>query len=137
MPGSAVHDAILLRDGDIGATGSRDLVRASNHAGGIEGGMTNGMPVIVRGAMKPIPTLLRPLPSVDLETMLPVEAHVERSDVEAVAAARVVAEAMVAITLADAYLDKFGGDGVDETRRAWDAYVDRLEARHLWRRSSR
>ena len=90
------------------------LGRASNRAGGLEGGVTNGMPVIVRGAMKPIPTLLRPLPSVDLETLLPVEAHVERSDVEAVAAARVVAEAMVAITLADAYRQKFGGDSLED-----------------------
>jgi chorismate synthase len=137
LPGSAVHDAIVLAEEVGGGGRAATLGRAGNNAGGLEGGVTNGMPVIVRGAMKPIPTLLRPLPSVDLDTMLPVEAHVERSDVEAVAAARVVAEAMVAITLADAYRDKFGGDTVEDARRALDSYVDRLEARHLWRRSSR
>jgi chorismate synthase len=136
LPGSAVHDPIVLEESDVDGVRPAILGRGSNRAGGLEGGVTNGMPVIVRGAMKPIPTLLRPLPSVDLETMLPVEAHVERSDVEAVAAARVVAEAMVAITFADAYRCKFGGDVVDDARGALDAYVDRLEARHLWRRSS-
>ena len=136
LPGSAVHDPIVLVEGASDEGGTAFLSRVTNRAGGLEGGVTNGMPVIVRGAMKPIPTLLRPLPSVDLKTMLPVEAHVERSDVEAVAAARVVAEAMVAITLADAYRSKFGGDTAEDARGALDAYVDRLEARHLWRRSS-
>ena len=137
LRGSAVHDPIVRDDAGASGSDTSALGRASNRAGGLEGGVTNGMPVIVRGAMKPIPTLLRPLPSVDIETLQPVAAHVERSDVEAVAAARVVAEAMVAITLADAYRQKFGGDSLEDACGALAAYVDRLEARQLWRRSSR
>lgn len=96
--------------------------RKTNNAGGIEGGMTNGMPIILRAAMKPIPTLRRPLRSVDIVTMKPVEAAYERSDICAVPAAGVVGEAMVALTIADAFLEKFGGDSMDEVKRNFDAY---------------
>lgn len=136
LPGSQVHDAILLEPGQADRIASgRVLVRSSNRAGGLEGGMTNGQPVVVRAAMKPIPTLMRPLPSVDLATMEAVEAHKERSDVEAVPAARVVGEAMVALELASAYLEKFGGDSLEELRRSVAAYEAGLEERGLWRRS--
>jgi chorismate synthase len=120
-PGSAVHDEILF---DPGA-GFR---RASNNAGGLEGGVTNGQPVVVRAAMKPLSTLRTPLRSVDLATKEAVEAVVERSDVCAVPAAGVVAEAMVAIVLADALLEKFGGDSVEEIRRNYTAYQESLKS---------
>jgi chorismate synthase len=136
LRGSAVHDPIVWDEDAAAGDGAGSLGRASNRAGGLEGGVSNGMPVIVRGAMKPIPTLLNPLPSVDLQTLESVAAHVERSDVEAVAAARVVAEAMVALVLADAYRRKFGGDSMEDACGALAAYVNRLEARHIWRRSS-
>ena len=119
-PGSRVHDEILF-DEDAG------FQRASNSAGGLEGGVTNGQPVIVRAAMKPISTLRKPLRSVDVATKEAVEAVVERSDVCAVPAAGVVGEAMMAITLARAFLDKFGGDSVDEIRRNHDAYLQSLK----------
>ena len=119
-PGSAVHDEILF-DAESG------FKRASNRAGGLEGGVTNGQPVIVRAAMKPISTLRKPLRSVDVATKEPVEAVVERSDVCAVPAAGIVGEAMVAIVLADAFLEKFGGDGLAEIRRNYDAYLDSLK----------
>jgi len=115
-PGSEVHDEILFDAG----TGFQ---RASNSAGGLEGGVTNGQPVIVRAAMKPISTLRKPLRSVDVATKEAVEAVVERSDVCAVPAAGVVGEAMMAIALARAFLEKFGGDNVDEIRRNHDAYL--------------
>jgi chorismate synthase len=115
-PGSAVHDEILF-DQDAG------FQRSSNSAGGLEGGVTNGQPVIVRAAMKPISTLRKPLRSVDVATKEAVEAVVERSDVCAVPAAGVVGEAMMAITLARAFLEKFGGDSVEEIRRNHDAYL--------------
>jgi chorismate synthase len=119
--GSQVHDEILF-DADAG------FQRASNSAGGLEGGVTNGQPVIVRAAMKPISTLRKPLRSVDVATKEPVEAVVERSDVCAVPAAGVVGEAMMAITLARAFLEKFGGDSVEEIHRNHDAYVQSLKA---------
>ena len=97
--------------------------------------MTNGNPLLVRAAMKPIPTLTQPLPSVDLSNMMPVEAHRERSDVVAVPAARVVGEAMVALELASALLDKFGGDRISDLVRALETYSRELEERGLWRRS--
>ncbi len=109
--------------------------RSSNNAGGLEGGMTTGMPLVLRAAMKPIPTLTTPLPSVDMASMKPVDAHYERSDVCAVAAARVVGEAMVAYVLAAAYLEKFGGDSLADLRQAIGAYEERLGGRGLWRRS--
>lgn len=127
-PGSEVHDPIVVAE--QGA--QTHLTRASNRAGGLEGGMTTGQPLILRAAMKPIPTLMRPLMSVELETMTPVSAHKERSDVEAVAAARVVGESMVCLTLADAYLDKFGGDSLADLVDSVARYRDRLAARRLW-----
>lgn len=108
--GSEVHDAIGWKDGSF--------TRPTNRAGGLEGGITNGMPVICRAAMKPIATLKRALPSVDVCTKEPFQAAFERSDVCAVAAASVVGEAMVAITLADAFLEKLGGDSLRELRES-------------------
>ncbi len=130
-PGSQVHDPFM-----VAADAGRSWVtRAGNNAAGLEGGMTTGLPVIVRGAMKPIPTLTTPLPSVDLATLKPVKAHVERSDVAAVPAARVVAEAMVAYVLAAAYLDRFAADSLDDLVDSLAAYERRLEKRGLWRSS--
>jgi chorismate synthase len=119
-PGSAVHDEILF-DADSG------FRRSSNNAGGLEGGVTNGQPVIVRAAMKPLSTLRTPLKSVDLATKEAVEAVVERSDVCAVPAAGIVGEAMMAIVLANAFLEKFGGDSIDEIRRNHSAYLEGLK----------
>ncbi len=120
-PGSEVHDEILL-DSAGGFT------RSTNSAGGLEGGVTNGQPVVVRAAMKPISTLRRPLRSVDIQNKEPVEAVVERSDVVAVPAAGVVGEAMMAIVLAEAFLEKFGGDSLDEIRRNYQTYRDYLKS---------
>ncbi|MDO8616342.1 MAG: chorismate synthase [Dehalococcoidia bacterium] len=117
-PGSQAHDVILPPEQWDG----RPWRRATNHAGGLEGGITNGEPVVVRGALKPISTLSKPLPSVDLHTGEVIQAHYERSDVCTVPAAGVVGEAMVAIVLARALLEKFGGDSLDETRRNYKAY---------------
>jgi len=119
-PGSAVHDEILF-DADSG------FRRSSNNAGGLEGGVTNGQPVIVRAAMKPLSTLRTPLKSVDLATKEAVEAVVERSDVCAVPAAGIVGEAMMAIVLANALLEKFGGDSIAEIRRNHTAYLESLK----------
>jgi len=119
-PGSAVHDEILFE----AASGFR---RTTNNAGGLEGGVTNGEPVVVRAAMKPLSTLRTPLRSVDVATKEAVEAVVERSDVCAVPAAGIVGEAMVAIVLADAFLEKFGGDSVEEIRRNHAGYVESLK----------
>lgn len=105
---------------------ARRFVRASNHAGGIEGGMSNGEDIVVRGFLKPISTLRRPLESVDLATREPAAAAYERSDVCVVPAAGVVAEAMVALVLADAFLEKFGGDSLEETRRNFEGYREQL-----------
>jgi chorismate synthase len=107
-PGTKVHDEFAMTD--------RGVSRRSNRAGGLEGGMTNGMPVIVRAAMKPIPTTVTPLRSVDLETGEPAETEYQRSDVCAVPAASIVGEAMVAWVLADALLDKLGGDSLEEMK---------------------
>lgn len=117
--GSRVHDVIQPH-----APGERRWRHATNRAGGIEGGMSNGEPVIVRGAVKPIPTLSKPLPSVDLATGEVVQAHFERSDVCVVPAAGVVGEAMVASVLAQAMLEKFGGDSVKETLRNYRACLE-------------
>ncbi len=117
-PGSQAHDTILPTEKWEG----RPWRRATNHAGGLEGGMTNGEPVIVRGALKPISTLSKPLPSVDLHTAAEIQAHYERSDVCTVPAAGVIGEAMVAIVLARAMLEKFGGDSLAETKRNFKAY---------------
>ncbi|MFH1007908.1 MAG: chorismate synthase [Candidatus Latescibacterota bacterium] len=105
--GSTVHDEILPAD-----PGTQAYARRTNNAGGLEGGMTNGEPLVLRAAMKPIPTLTKPLQSVHVGTQEPIAAHHERSDVCAVPAASVVGEAVVAFTLANAFLEKFGGDSV-------------------------
>ena len=119
--GSAVHDIIEGR-----GEGGRWIHR-TNHAGGLTGGVTNGEPLVVRGAVKPISTLARPLPSADLLTGEAVEkAHYERSDISVVPAAGVVGEAMVMLTLADAILDKFGGDSIAETRDNFERYRERI-----------
>ena len=125
-PGSEVHDAIVRND-DKPRAGR--IGRASNRAGGLEGGVSTGEPIVVRGAMKPISTLRKPLPSVDLRDGSVGDAAVERSDVCAVPAAGVVAESMVALVLADAFLDKFGGDSVGEIRRNLDSYLTHLTER--------
>jgi chorismate synthase len=117
-PGSRAHDGIVLRGGR--------LARASAHAGGIEGGMSTGQPIRVRAAMKPFSTVPRPLPTVDLATGRADVAIRQRTDVCAVPAGAVVGEAAVAFVLADAVLEKFGGDSLPETRRALDAYRDGL-----------
>jgi len=96
---------------------------ATNRAGGIEGGISNSEPIVVRAVVKPIPTLGQPLDSVDLATKAKVKAHFERSDVCAVPAAGVIGEAMLAIVLADAILEKFGGDNLKETRRNYRSYL--------------
>jgi chorismate synthase len=120
-PGSQVHDEILF-DTDSG------FHRRSNSAGGLEGGVTNGQPVVVRAAMKPISTLRKPLRSVDMATKETVEAVVERSDVCAVPAAGVVGEAMMALVLVEAFLEKFAGDSIDEIRRNYQGYLDYLKS---------
>jgi len=114
LPGSEVHDAYEVR--------ARRVAYRSNHSGGIDGGMTTGQTLVLRAAMKPIATLMKPLDSVDLRTMKPAKAHVERSDACAVPAAAVIGESLVALVLADAVLAKFGGDSMDEIApriRAW------------------
>lgn len=120
-PGSMAHDEIVRVEGQV----SRD----TNRAGGIEGGMSNGQPIRVRGAMKPISTLMQPLRTVDMSTGEPDQAVRERSDVCAVPAAAVVGEQMVAFVLATEYLRKFGGDSVDDFVSAVDRYVERVADR--------
>jgi chorismate synthase len=122
-PGSAAHDEIFYSE-------ERGFFRESNHAGGLEGGMTTGEPVIVRAAMKPLPTLTKPLRSVDIATHAPAEALRERTDSATIPAAGVVGEAMVAFVLASAYREKFGGDHVDDVLEAVERYQERIG----WRR---
>lgn len=122
--GSQVHDEFL--EPTIDTDGNVIFPRRTNNAGGIEGGISNGMPIVVRAAMKPISTLRKPLCSFDLNTLKPAEAHFERADVCAVPAAAVIAEAMMAIVIADALLEKFGGDSIDEVKRNLKAYQDWL-----------
>ncbi len=116
--GSEVHDEILP-----------GLARATNRAGGTEGGMTTGEPLVARVAMKPISTLMAPLRTVDLKTGGPAQAQSERSDVTAVPAMGVIAEAMLALVLAQALLEKFGGDALSETRRNFEGYLAQVRAR--------
>jgi chorismate synthase len=118
-PGSLAHDEIFYSE-------QRGFYRETNHAGGLEGGMTNGEPLIVSGAMKPLPTLTKPLRSVDIVTLEPGQALRERTDSCTVPAAGVVGEAMVAFVLADAYRRKFGGDHIDDVRGALEAYRARI-----------
>jgi chorismate synthase len=122
LRGSEVHDAI----GRGAAPAAGGFVRATNRAGGLEGGMTTGAPLVLRAAMKPISTLLRPLPTVDLVTGKPAKAQAERSDVTAVPALGVIAEAMTALVLADALVEKFGGDSLGDLRANVDHYLARL-----------
>jgi chorismate synthase len=107
---------------------ARRFTRGANRAGGLEGGMTNGQDVVVRGMLKPISTLRRPLESVDLETREPALAAYERSDVAVVPAAGVIGEAMVALVLAQALLEKFGGDSLPETRRNYEGYAAQVKS---------
>ncbi len=123
LPGSLAHDEIFYSD-------ERGYYRETNRAGGIEGGMTNGDPVVVRGYMKPLPTLTKPLRSVDIATHEPAQALRERTDSCTVPAAAVVAEAMIALVLASTYREKFGGDHIDDVRTAVAAYGERIG----WRR---
>ena len=116
--GSEVHDEILP-----------GLARATNRAGGTEGGMTTGEPLVARVAMKPISTLMAPLRTVDLKTGGPAQAQSERSDVTAVPAMGVIAEAMMALVLAQALLEKFGGDALSETKRNFEGYLAQVRAR--------
>jgi len=127
-PGSQVHDEIYYDASRIARGEMVGYFRKSNNAGGIEGGITNGEDIVIRAAMKPIPTLYKPLRSVDISTREPVEATVERSDVCAVPAATVVAEAVVAIEIANAFLEKFGGDSMDEIRRNYHGYREYLKS---------
>ncbi|WP_286883777.1 chorismate synthase [Aneurinibacillus sp. UBA3580] len=119
-PGSQVHDEIILDE-------QGNYSRKTNRAGGLEGGMTTGMPVVVRGVMKPIPTLYKPLNSIDIDTKEPFAASIERSDSCAVPAASVVAEAVVCWTLADALCEKFAGDSLEEMKANYDKYNRHVE----------
>ena len=118
-PGSEAHDEIFYSD-------DRGYYRETNRAGGLEGGMTTGEPLTVRGAMKPLPTLTKPLRSVDISTREPAEALRERTDSCTVPAAGVVGEAMVALVLAGAYREKFGGDSIEDIRQSVAAYCERI-----------
>jgi chorismate synthase len=122
LPGSRIHDEIVPLASHTGtAHPSIGVARLTNNAGGLEGGVTNGEELRVTGCMKPIATLMQPLRSVDLVTLEPSPAAIERSDVCAVTAAAVVGEAMVSFVVADAFLEKFGGDSIAEMRRNYDA----------------
>ncbi|OHB90719.1 MAG: chorismate synthase [Planctomycetes bacterium RIFCSPHIGHO2_02_FULL_52_58] len=122
--GSQVHDEIFYDKSKKGLTGG--FYRKTNNAGGLEGGITNGEPVVLRAAMKPIPTLRKPLASVELSSKKTAEAAAERSDVCAVPAASVVLEAVVAFELASAFLEKFGGDSVEEVKRNYAGYLEQI-----------
>ncbi|MEO7136130.1 MAG: chorismate synthase [Gemmatimonadales bacterium] len=140
-PGSEVHDPIESAAGQRGSGAGRGASHApsadprggfrrpTNNAGGLEGGITTGEPVVVKVAMKPIATLMSPLPTVDLASGQPAKAVSERSDVTAVPAMGVIAEALVALVLADAMLEKFGGDSLAEMRRNYTGYVAALGSR--------
>jgi chorismate synthase len=121
-PGSKVHDEIGF-DASRKDTPSLGFVRGTNNAGGLEGGMTNGKPVVVRGAMKPISTLGKPLKSVDLNTKETAEAGWERSDISAISAASVVMENVIAFEIARAFVEKFGGDSMTEIRANYDNFL--------------
>ena len=120
LPGSSVHDEIILDE-------KRGFIRSSNNAGGLEGGMTTGMPLITTVAMKPIPTLTTPLNTINIDTLEVVQASKERSDVCAVPAAAVVAESEVAFVLADAYLAKFGSDNMSDIKQNIESFKQRIK----------
>ena len=128
LPGSEAHDEIARGSGAAADRGG-GFARRTNRAGGLEGGMTTGEPLVLRAAMKPLSTLMSPLRTVDLETGRPAAAQSERSDVTAVPALGVIAEAAVALVLADAYAEKFGGDSLGEMQRNLAGYVERLARR--------
>ncbi len=121
LRGSQAHDVIEANPG--GKAKGSPWQHATNRAGGVEGGMSNGEDLVVRAAVKPIATLANPLPSVDLQSRRRAEAHYERSDVCVVPAAGVIGEAMLAIVLADACLEKFGGDSLRETLANYGSYL--------------
>jgi chorismate synthase len=130
--GSQVHDEIFFDPNKMVSEGTPRIVptgfyRGSNNSGGTEGGMTNGAPLIVRAAMKPISTLMSPLKSVDLKSKQPADASVERSDVCSAPAAAVVGEAVVAFELAAAFLEKFGGDSLREITRNYEGYLEQIK----------
>lgn len=125
-PGSEVHDEI---DGAPGRDATGNVRRRTNRAGGLEGGITTGEPIVLRVAMKPISTLMRPLATIDVDTGEPAAAVAERSDVTAVPAVGVIAEAMVAFVVAQAMLEKFGGDSLGETMRNYRGYLAHVAAR--------
>ena len=124
LRGSLVHDVI-----DPVSDPDRPWTRRTNRSGGTEGGMTDGMPLLARFAVKPISTLVNPLPSVDLDTGELVQAHYERSDVCQVPPAGVIGESMVALTLADAFMEKMGGDSIPETKRNYSSYLNTVRPR--------
>jgi chorismate synthase len=126
LPGSLVHDEIVMSDA---AREASHIARPTNRAGGLEGGVTNGEDLRVTGYMKPISTLMKPLRSVDLTTLEEAPAAIERSDVCAVPAAAVVGEAMVALVLADAVLERFGGDSLRQLKSHVDAAADHITRR--------
>ncbi len=128
LQGSSVHDEIYYDVKKVADGLQGGFYRTTNRAGGIEGGMTNGEDIVLRCAMKPIPTLYTPLNTVDMISKKPFEATVERSDVCAVPAAAVVAEAVVAIEIVNAFLEKFGGDSLAEIRRNYEGYIDYVRA---------
>jgi chorismate synthase len=130
--GSQVHDEIFFDPAKMVGEGTPRIVptgfyRGSNNSGGTEGGMTNGAPLVVRVAMKPISTLMSPLQSVDLRSKQPADASVERSDVCAAPAAAVVGESVVAFELANAFLEKFGGDSLREIKRNYESYLEQIK----------
>jgi len=125
--GSLVHDEIYYDSARIGKGESSCFYRKSNNAGGIEGGISNGEDIVVRAAMKPIPTLYAPLNTIDISTKEPIQATVERSDVCAVPAATVVIESVVALEIANAFLEKFGGDSIQEIRSNYHSYLQYLQ----------
>jgi chorismate synthase len=130
--GSQVHDEIFFDPAKMVTDGTPRIVptgfyRGSNNSGGTEGGMSNGAPLVARVAMKPISTLMSPLQSVDLRSKLPADASVERSDVCAAPAAAVVGESVVAFELANAFLEKFGGDSLHEIKRNYEGYLEQIK----------
>ena len=135
LRGSQVHDVIEpVAKGEkrpFGSAQDKPWQRQTNRSGGTEGGMTSGMPLVARFAIKPISTLVNPLPSVDLDTGELVQAHYERSDVCQVPPAGVIGEAVVALVLADAFMEKFGGDSIEETRRNYKSYLKTVGPRAM------
>jgi len=131
LKGSQAHD-VIAPDPRVILSGAKDLPwhHATNHAGGIEGGITNGEDIIVRAAVKPVATLAKPLSSIDLRSGEIAKAHYERSDICVVPAAGVIGEAMLAIVLADTCLEKFGGDNLKETLANSHNYISHIS---LWK----